>query len=66
MASSRSRVLQFLFSTIVLSIFLSPANALYFYLDGTTQKCVYEELPKGTLVVGRTRFDPYEFWPGDR
>ncbi|ETN42858.1 uncharacterized protein HMPREF1541_02016 [Cyphellophora europaea CBS 101466] len=30
----------------------SSANALYFYLDGTTPKCFYEELPKDTLVVG--------------
>lgn len=28
------------------------AQALYFYIDGTTPKCFFEELPKGTLVVG--------------
>ncbi|KAH8887762.1 hypothetical protein GQ53DRAFT_749453 [Thozetella sp. PMI_491] len=28
------------------------AQALYFYIDGTTPKCFYEELPKDTLVVG--------------
>ncbi|KAH7149479.1 emp24/gp25L/p24 family/GOLD-domain-containing protein [Dactylonectria estremocensis] len=28
------------------------ANALYFYIDGVTPKCFYEELPKDTLVVG--------------
>lgn len=28
------------------------ANALYFYIDGATPKCFFEELPKGTLVVG--------------
>ncbi|TKA27170.1 hypothetical protein B0A50_04507 [Salinomyces thailandicus] len=28
------------------------AQALYFYIDGPTQKCFFEELPKDTLVVG--------------
>jgi p24 family protein alpha len=31
---------------------LSPTSALYFFLDGNTQRCFYEELPKDTLVVG--------------
>jgi p24 family protein alpha len=35
----------------------SPVNALYFYMDGTSQKCFYEELPKDTLVVGTTPTD---------
>ncbi|KOS20182.1 Protein ERP1 [Escovopsis weberi] len=30
----------------------SAAQALYFYMDASTQKCFYEELPKDTLVVG--------------
>ena len=30
-----------------------PTQALYFYLEGTTPKCFYEELPKDTLVVGK-------------
>lgn len=29
------------------------AQALYFYIDGTTPKCFFEELPKDTLVVGQ-------------
>ncbi len=29
-----------------------PTQALYFYLEGITPKCFYEELPKDTLVVG--------------
>jgi hypothetical protein len=37
-----------------LSALSSSANALYFYLDGTTPKCFYEELPKDTLVVGQS------------
>lgn len=32
----------------------SSAQALFFYLDGTTPKCFYEELPKDTLVVGQS------------
>ncbi|OAQ74744.1 transmembrane emp24 domain-containing protein 9 protein [Purpureocillium lilacinum] len=31
---------------------VSAAQALYFYVDGATSKCFFEELPKGTLVVG--------------
>ncbi|KAH6842525.1 emp24/gp25L/p24 family/GOLD-domain-containing protein [Chaetomium sp. MPI-CAGE-AT-0009] len=30
----------------------SMARALYFYVDVTTPKCFFEELPKDTLVVG--------------
>ena len=36
----------------ILPLLFSPSSALYFYLDGTTPKCFYEELPKDTLVVG--------------
>lgn len=31
---------------------MAAAQALYFYVDGGTPKCFYEELPKDTLVVG--------------
>lgn len=30
----------------------SAVQALYFYVDGSTPKCFYEDLPKDTLVVG--------------
>ncbi|PMB67258.1 putative membrane protein C16E9.09c [Beauveria bassiana] len=30
----------------------SAAQALHFFIDGSTQKCFYEELPKDTLVSG--------------
>lgn len=30
-----------------------PSFGLYFYIDGVTPKCFFEELPKDTLVVGR-------------
>lgn len=30
----------------------TAAQALHFFIDGATQKCFYEELPKDTLVSG--------------
>lgn len=42
---------------ILLTAFLSlvlETNALYFYMDGGSPKCFYEELPKDTLVVGQS------------
>ncbi|KAK0263209.1 emp24p/erv25p- protein [Friedmanniomyces endolithicus] len=41
------------FSLLSLAALLIPSQALYFYIDGSTQKCFFEELPKDTLVVGR-------------
>ena len=35
-----------------LAFLASHAQALYFYIDGPSQKCFFEELPKDTLVVG--------------
>ena len=35
-----------------LASLLAQAQALYFYIDGPSQKCFFEELPKDTLVVG--------------
>ncbi|KAK3620574.1 emp24p/erv25p-related protein [Elasticomyces elasticus] len=40
------------FSILSLAALLVPSQALYFYIDGPTQKCFFEELPKDTLVVG--------------
>ncbi|KAK5092318.1 emp24p/erv25p-related protein [Exophiala xenobiotica] len=37
----------------------SSTQALYFYIDGTTPKCFYEELPKDTLVVGYYKAEAY-------
>ena len=28
-------------------------TALYFLIDGTSEKCFYEDLPKDTIVVGK-------------
>ena len=39
---------------------LGAAQALSFYIDGTTPKCFFEELPKDTMVVGH-----YEAWEWD-
>ena len=39
----------FLFPLLCLTPF---AQALYFFIDASTTKCFYEELPQGTLVVG--------------
>ena len=42
-----------------LSFLLSPISAIYFYIDGTTPKCFYEELPKDTLVTGTYKASAY-------
>lgn len=39
-------------SLFSLATFVAAAQALYFYIDGGTPKCFYEELPKDTMVVG--------------
>jgi len=39
-------------SLLSLAAMLSQVQALYFYIDGPTPKCFFEELPKDTLVVG--------------
>jgi hypothetical protein len=39
-------------SLLPLSGLFIPVQSLYFYIDGTTPKCFYEELPKDTMVVG--------------
>ncbi|MCJ1350975.1 MAG: emp24p/erv25p- protein [Icmadophila ericetorum] len=43
----------------ILSI-VTPGNGLYFYMDSTTPKCFYEELPKDTMVVGNYKAEQYE------
>lgn len=54
MYSTRLRVINlFLLYTIVLFILVKPTTSLYFYLEGTEQKCFLEELPRDTLVVGK-------------
>jgi hypothetical protein len=43
-----------------LSALLAPVQSLYFYIDGTTPKCFFEELPKDTLVVGHYTAEEYD------
>ncbi|KIX05045.1 uncharacterized protein Z518_05917 [Rhinocladiella mackenziei CBS 650.93] len=42
-----------------LTSLITSSQALYFYLDGTTPKCFYEDLPKDTLVVGTYKAEAY-------
>jgi p24 family protein alpha len=51
MARLRMRIPQAL-TAFALATLVIPAQSLFFYLDGTTPKCFFEELPKDTLVVG--------------
>lgn len=39
---------------------LVPVQSLYFYIDGTSPKCFFEELPKDTLVVGKYVAEEYD------
>lgn len=52
-------VMYSLIPLLSLSALLVPAQALYFYIDGTTPKCFFEELPKDTLVVGHYTAEEY-------
>ena len=42
-------------SIVSVALLLAQTRALYFYIDGPSQKCFFEELPKDTLVVGMAR-----------
>ncbi|KZF25614.1 hypothetical protein L228DRAFT_244489 [Xylona heveae TC161] len=46
-------------TALAVTSLILPANALYFYLDGTQPKCFFEELPKDTLVVGHFTAEAY-------
>lgn len=39
--------------------FLPLSSALYFYLEGGERKCIQEDLPHGTMVVGHYRAEEY-------
>jgi len=56
--SGLARRLSWFLSILMFGSLLPPVRALYFYMDGTTQKCFYEELPKDTLVVGMGNRSP--------
>ena len=44
-----------LLSLILVLFVVVPTRALYFYMEGSSSKCFFEELPKDTLVVGMRR-----------
>ncbi|KAG9291824.1 hypothetical protein G9A89_012109 [Geosiphon pyriformis] len=49
-----------LLSNLLLVLLHTPHTAaLYFYLEGTEQKCFIEELPKDTLVVGNYKAEQW-------
>ncbi|CAI4215086.1 unnamed protein product [Parascedosporium putredinis] len=37
---------------VITELSMTAPGALYFYIDGVTPRCFFEELPKDTLVVG--------------
>ncbi|KXT16684.1 hypothetical protein AC579_8027, partial [Pseudocercospora musae] len=42
------------------ALLFAHTQALYFYIDGPSQKCFFEELPKDTLVVGHFKATLYD------
>ncbi|ODQ65053.1 hypothetical protein NADFUDRAFT_83153 [Nadsonia fulvescens var. elongata DSM 6958] len=51
--------MKLLFLVLAITAVFSPVSALHFYLDGGEQRCFFEELPKGTIVVGK--YDAKEY-----
>ncbi|ORY03001.1 hypothetical protein K493DRAFT_328510 [Basidiobolus meristosporus CBS 931.73] len=49
----------FLVSTFLFVTFAPSTQALYFYLQGTEQKCFIEELPKDTVVNGQYKSEEW-------
>ncbi|RPB18797.1 hypothetical protein L211DRAFT_843248 [Terfezia boudieri ATCC MYA-4762] len=47
-------------SVLLLSSYVLPSSALYFYIDQNSPKCFFEELPKDTLVVGKYKAEEYD------
>lgn len=43
-----------LLPVLVLTNLFTAVQGLYFYLEGPSQKCFFEDLPKDTLVVGQS------------
>ncbi|EME84764.1 uncharacterized protein MYCFIDRAFT_134062 [Pseudocercospora fijiensis CIRAD86] len=42
------------------ALLFAQTQALYFYIDGSSQKCFFEDLPKHTLVVGHFKATLYD------
>ncbi|KAL8964715.1 MAG: hypothetical protein Q9183_004259 [Haloplaca sp. 2 TL-2023] len=49
-----------LINSLLLFVFAIPINGLYFYMEGSTPKCFYEELPKDTMVVGHYKAEKFD------
>ncbi|TGZ77842.1 hypothetical protein EX30DRAFT_310673 [Ascodesmis nigricans] len=50
-------------STFLLAAYtaaIPSVSALYFFIEGASPKCFFEELPKDTLVVGQYRAEEYQ------
>ncbi|KAI5808993.1 emp24/gp25L/p24 family/GOLD-domain-containing protein [Peziza echinospora] len=47
-------------SLVILSSYIVPAAALYFYVNQDTPKCFFEDLPKDTLVVGKYKAEEFD------
>ncbi|KAA8900635.1 emp24/gp25L/p24 family/GOLD-domain-containing protein [Sphaerosporella brunnea] len=54
--------MQLRLSTLLLaaSFAAKQVAGLYFYIDGTSPKCFFEELPQDTLVVGQYKAEEYQ------
>ncbi|OCK94079.1 putative endosomal cargo receptor [Cenococcum geophilum 1.58] len=48
------------FSFLLVAALILPSQALYFFIDGPSQKCFFEELPKDTLVVGHFNAEQWD------
>ncbi|KAI9751565.1 MAG: hypothetical protein M4579_006020 [Chaenotheca gracillima] len=61
MAVSRIRPasISWLCSIFAACLLVIPVQSLYFFIEGTTPKCFFEELPKDTLVVGDFKAEEY-------
>lgn len=40
--------------------FLPATSAVYWYLEGAERKCIQEDLPRDTMVVGKYRAEEYQ------
>ncbi|OJD18892.1 hypothetical protein AJ78_01147 [Emergomyces pasteurianus Ep9510] len=61
MVSSRSQSWLSSFFTIAAILTLStPVHSLYFYIQPRQQKCFFEELPHGTLIVGTYKAEVFK------
>lgn len=56
--SFRTSWASFALTWLLTTIFILPSQALYFHVEGGKAKCFYEDLPKDTLVVGKTTSKP--------